>query len=290
MLNKVLKPLKMSVLTTAFKKLLEHHDALRLRFHKEEGGWKQSNAPKELHQIVEYVDVSKFSEEQRLKKVEEIGERTQRKQLNLSEGPLIRAVYFDHGSGGSSRLLIVVHHLVMDGVSWRILLEDLEMLVCGLETGQTPALPEKTTSYQEWAQALYQYAKEESLLTELAYWREQLDTEVPALPVDWKDQSNLVRSVQHLDVELDQNETDWLIQTIHSNRVQMNELLLAALFLTISEWTGQSKVLIDLEGHGREEQLVGKFDLSRTVGWFTTVYPILLEADPGQMPLAVLKK
>lgn len=286
-LLKVLKPFSFNVLTEAFNKLLEHHDALRLRFHKEGEGWKQFNAPKEEHQIVEYVDVSHLSEEKRLNKVEEVGEKLQ-KSLNLSEGPIVKAVYFDHGNGGSSRLLIVVHHLAMDGVSWRILLEDLEMLIRSLEDGQAPTLPKKTTSYQEWSQALYKYAQKESLSKEMNYWIKQLDSEVLPLPVDWNNQENLVQSVQHLDIELDQNETSQLIQTIQSSRVQMNELLLAALFLTISKWTGQSKVLIDLEGHGREEELVGNVDLSRTVGWFTTVYPLLLECDSSN-PLLVLR-
>ncbi|WP_432079842.1 amino acid adenylation domain-containing protein, partial [Streptomyces sp. YPW6] len=190
--------------------------------------------------------------------------------LDLVNGPVARFVLLP-----GNRLLIVVHHMAVDGVSWRILLEDLAAAYQGAP------LAAKTTSFKEWAKRLRQAADP----TEDGYW----DT-VPAtaLPVDRPGGENTLASAESLAVELDEAETQALLTEVPAAyRTQINDVLLTALAQTLAEWTGQDTVTVALEGHGREE-LFDDVDLSRTVGWFTSLFPVALEPG-GQEPGPALK-
>ncbi|HKV11992.1 MAG TPA: condensation domain-containing protein, partial [Thermoanaerobaculia bacterium] len=196
--------------------------------------------------------------------------------FDLSAGPLTRLVLFNAGEG-PSRLLWVTHHLVVDGVSWRVLVEDLEAAY------RKAPLPPKTTSFKEWARRLTGHA--EALAGELDHWRETARVPVPRLPVDFPSGRDLVGDEASVSFELSAEETTDLLQTLpavyHS---RIDEALLSALARALSGWTGSPRLRVDLEGHGREP-LFDDVDLSRTVGWFTTVYPVVLEAGdagPGE--------
>ncbi len=269
-------------LDAALVGLLAHHDALRMRFTAEDGGWRQGNAGVESEPVLQRIDLSTVDSP-----VERIAEITAavHGRFDLSRGPLAKAVLFDLG-GGRPVLLLAVHHLVVDGVSWRILLEDLDTAYRQVAAGEPVALGAKTTSFQDWAGRLAEHARAGGFDDEIGYWTGLSDD--VSLPMDQQG-ANTAGSARAVTVRLDQDETRALLQDVPGvYRTEVNDVLLAALGRVLSKWTGRDRVLVDLEGHGREELFDG-VDLSRTVGWFTTVFPVALAVPAGDDPGAVLR-
>jgi amino acid adenylation domain-containing protein/non-ribosomal peptide synthase protein (TIGR01720 family) len=271
------QPVRIDLLEKTLARLIEHHEALRLRFDREAGGWKQTVTARETHQIFERADLSFLTPEAQTAEIKRAADQAQ-SSLHLSEGPIIRAVYFDLGIGRSHRLLIVIHHLAVDGVSWRILLDDLQRTYEQLRRDEAVKLPSKTLSFKRWSELLSAHAQYATVLQELEYWTAELHRNVGKLPVDRAGDNN-GDSARSLSVALTAEETRLLLQEVpRAYRTQINDVLLAALAQALSEWTGDERVLVDVEGHGREEIVEG-CDLSRTVGWFTTIFPVLLEVS-----------
>jgi non-ribosomal peptide synthase protein (TIGR01720 family) len=255
--------------------VVEHHDALRLRFVQKGGAWQQHNAPAESQPVFTALDLSGLGEAAASKQVEQVSAALQAS-LDLSHGPLLRLCWLSMPEGGKPRLLIAIHHLAVDGVSWRILLQDLETACRQLQAGQRVQLPPKTSSFQQWAQALVGYANTEVLAGEGDYW-EALASQ-PATPVacDYPDGVNSVASTARVSVELSVEDTQALLQEVpRAFRTEINHALLAALLETIAACTGQSGLWLDMEGHGRED-IGADLDVTRTVGWFTCLYPVYL--------------
>lgn len=274
-----------TLLEEAFRALVEHHDALRLRFEQRAGVWEQTCAPRETHDVFKCLHLSGFSKQEKDFQMALASDEAQAS-LSLSHGPIARAIYFATETESAARLLIVIHHLAVDGVSWRILIEDLASACEQLKQGRNVKLPRRTLSVGQWGRLLADYAQDVSMQQELQYWTADARKLHARLPADYAQGKNTAESSRGLSVNLSDEETRLLIQRVPSAyRTRMNEVLLAALAQTLSEWTGQSRVLVDVEGHGREEIIRG-LDLSRTVGWFTTIYPALLEprsvSDPAQ--------
>ena len=200
--------------------------------------------------------------------------------FDLGQGPLVSAVLFDRGAGQRPMLFVAAHHLVVDGVSWRILVDDLATAYGQLGRGEPVDLGPKTTSVQDWSQRLGAYVRAGGLDHELAHWQGVLDA--APLPVDHPlDESAVPVSsttpVHTASVELDTADTEALLRGAPTAyRTGINDVLLAALAWALARWTGQPRVAVDLEGHGREEILDG-VDLSRTVGWFTTMFPVAFD-------------
>ncbi|WP_313053319.1 non-ribosomal peptide synthetase [Pseudomonas lopnurensis] len=255
-------------LRAAFQALVEHHDALRLRFEQRDGAWQAE------FQSVEPVDVLWTSHLADLAELEQVANEAQRS-LNLENGPLLRAVLAELPDD-SQRLLLVIHHLVVDGVSWRVLLEDLQQTYQALDAGQLVRLPAKTSSFKAWAEHLQVHAESSALEGELAYWKTQLQGTVDELPCDHQEGGNQQKQAAYANTRLDRDWTCRLLQEVPAAyRSQINDLLLTALARVIARWTGQPDVLVRLEGHGRED-LFEDIDLTRTVGWFTSMYPVKL--------------
>ncbi|WP_164019479.1 non-ribosomal peptide synthase/polyketide synthase, partial [Pyxidicoccus trucidator] len=267
------EPLEPARLEKALAHVVAHHDALRLHFRQDEGAWSQENAsPDEAPFHLLQVDLSATPASEQLKALEAEASRVQASFL-LSQPPLLRAALFQLGDG-QQRLLLVAHHLVIDGVSWRVLLEDLESAYLAV------TLPAKTTSFQSWARRLQAHAHSEALLAETPLWLDAARAQVAPLPTDASG-PNTYASERSVSVSLAAEETKLLLQEVPSAwRAHINDVLLTALAQAVSEWTGQSEVLVHLEGHGREE-LFDDVDLSRTVGWFTSFTPVLLPVPSG---------
>jgi non-ribosomal peptide synthase protein (TIGR01720 family) len=184
---------------------------------------------------------------------------------------------------------VVIHHLVVDSISWRSLLEDLQMAYQQLSAGRLIHLPPKTTSFKHWAERLTSYAQSAELRQELTYWLAAPCAQVGRLPVDYPGGANTVASARIVSVSLSTKETDALLQEVpRAYQTQINDVLLTALVQAFARWTGGHALLIDLEGHGREEVVEG-VDLSRTVGWFTIIFPVLLQLEHAYMPVEALK-
>ncbi len=272
-----LEPLR---LDGAMAALEAHHDALRLRFGREEAGaWTQVHAAIGDRTPSGVLDLAHLSGEERRRALETAAGQVQRS-LDLARGPLLRAALFDLGGGGQ-RLLLVVHHLVVDGVSWRILLEDLETAYAQLARGEAVRLPAKTTSWRAWAERLAEHARSAPVAEEAAYWTAQAAKVVEPLPVDHAEGENTVAEARVAAVRLSAEDTEALLREVpRAYRTQVDDVLLCGLTRALSRWTATRRIRVELEGHGRAEERVEGADLSRTVGWFTSVYPVVLEL-PG---------
>jgi non-ribosomal peptide synthase protein (TIGR01720 family) len=273
----------------ALQCLVEHHDSLRLRYQGTERGWESRIAP---HEKLSFrcEEISRIPESERSSHVESVANETHAS-LNLSEGPLFRAVLFDSGRGIPSRLLLVAHHLAVDLISWRILIEDLQTACEQISRGQAIQLPAKTDSFKHWAEQLNADAASSSFDHELSYWAADERKQVAALPVDHvsgrREATEVTAGI--VCAELGSNETRALLYEIPVYYgVHTHEALLAAMAQSFVRWSGVPKLLVDLEGLGREG-LKNDVDLSRTVGWFTTVYPVLLEVPNGGQPDETLR-
>ncbi|MBZ9521407.1 non-ribosomal peptide synthetase [Bacillus safensis] len=268
----------LSITEQVMQKLLSHHDALRMVYKQEHGGILQYNQ-RELTEPLAIIshDVSK---EHDVKKAVSTYANEYQRQLNLETGPLMKVICF-HAEDGD-HLLIVTHHLVIDGVSCRILLEDFMSLYQQAAQGQKLVLPLKTHSFKEWAEAIERYAQSQPLKNQQEYWAEIESKPLTALPVDHEVTKRKVAETKSVQMQLTETETEHLLTDIHlPYTTEMNDILLCALGLAVQEWTGESHVHVQLEGHGRED-ILSELDVSRTIGWFTSMYPVVLEAKPDQ--------
>ncbi len=276
LLLEVQQPLDPGLVKQALKSLLRHHDALRLRFRKEDIGWQAAIAPPDDEIALTWLDLSALPPQQQQTTLLTTANKLQ-SSLNLANGPLLQVAYFDFGINKPGRLLWVIHHLAVDGVSWRILIEDFQTAYQLLSKGETIQLPAKTTSYKQWSEQLQNYSQLASVQSELNYWCNSLSQAVKPIAVDFPQGNNTEASVRSISVNLSVEDTQALLQDVpNTYRTQINNVLLAALGHTFRQWTGQPSLLVDLEGHGREE-IFDDVDLSRTVGWFTTIFAVLLD-------------
>ncbi len=280
----VLKPLQLldpHRLEQALLAVLEHHDALRLSFTPRDAQWHAE------HLGVPEGGVLLQAQVRDMQACTALFTDTQRS-LDLAQGPLLRALLVD-GPQGQQRLLIAIHHLVVDGVSWRVLLEDLQNVYRQLSAGQSVSLPAKTSALRDWAARLQAYAHSESLREELSLWQAQLAGPAVALPVQRPQGTLRNCDAETVSVRLDAERTRQLLQQApRAYRTQVNDLLLSALARVLCRWSGQASALIQLEGHGRET-LFDDIDLTRSVGWFTSAYPLRLtpQAEQGDSIKAI---
>jgi len=279
-----------ALLEQAVQHLLKHHDALRLRFTPTQSGWQQVNAGLDAVAAVplSYIDLSQAPAAEQETALEATASELQAS-LNLAEGSLMRVALFEMGDNQPNRLLIVIHHLAVDGVSWRILLEDFQQVYQQLSQGEAVQLSPKTLSFKQWSESLQEYARSEQLQQERDYWMRSLHHS--RLPVDNPDCANTVALARTISVSLNVEETRALLQEVPAAyQTQINDVLLTALVQTFAEWTQEYSLLLDLEGHGREA-INKDIDVSRTVGWFTTIFPVLLTLeeilDPGEVLKAI---
>ena len=270
--------LERGMLEEAVKQLGRHHDALRLRFRREEGYWRQTYAPSDAPSIIQWVDLAQLKPAERTPVIESATRHAQAS-LDLANGPIWRIVYFNSGHDACDRLLIVVHHLAVDGISWRPLVEDLETICRQLKAGQQIQLPARTVSYQEWAEALLEFSTADAVKAELPYWLAATRGEL--VSGQYRRQSGAVppnRESEAVTVKTSLNvaETQALLQEVPSAyNTQINDILLTAVAHAWSR-SGRGALYTNLEGHGREP-LLRDLDLSRTVGWFTSIFPVRLD-------------
>jgi amino acid adenylation domain-containing protein/non-ribosomal peptide synthase protein (TIGR01720 family) len=270
-----------SVLQQALAAVVAHHDALSLRFTRDDGAWqaRASAAPAQADLLWVYVDVDP-------RDVTTLATKAQQS-LSLASGPLLRAVAMDLRDG-SQRLLIAIHHLVVDGVSWRILLEDIASACAQLAQGAPSVnLAAKTDSVASWAGRLQAWATSDELAAELPFWTAA--TGATELPCD-DDHGGIdvVGESEELTLAFDAELTAGLLnEAPAAYRTRVNDLLLAALSRAVWQWSGQDDIAIELEGHGRED-IFADADITRTMGWFTSVFPLRLKAGAAE-PAALLK-
>ncbi|MGE7623526.1 amino acid adenylation domain-containing protein [Viridibacillus sp. NPDC096237] len=254
---------------TAVEKLIEHHDIIRMTYDQNTGGlYYRNDFSADAHKI-DYFDLSHLSSKDQYRKITELGYQV-KASLDLSTGPLFKAVIFNLGEAGQI-LLFTAHHLVVDGVSWRILIEDFSTIIQQLHDEKEAVLPLKTNSFADWSIELHEYSNQ-ILQTEIDYWKELL-TKDAYFPAECDLGEDDITSASVVQVELDEQLLHEFTQKINEiYGLTLHEGLIIALLLTIQQETDQVEIMIELEGHGRE-MIHEEIDVSRTVGWFTSMYP-----------------
>ncbi|MFE4517494.1 amino acid adenylation domain-containing protein, partial [Kitasatospora sp. NPDC056783] len=275
-------------LAAALAALLEHHDGLRMRFTHDENGWHQFNPPPApVEELLLRYDLTGQSAEAAGLAMAKAADELHAG-FDLARGPLLRAALFTGHPEHPALLLLVAHHLVVDAVSWRVLRDDLESAHHQAVRGEAISLGERGTSFRDWAHRLSAHVAEGGLDHELPYWEEAVSARAalpgarPAPGEDTGDDDTGDHSKSAaVTVELDEADTEALLRAAPAAyRTRVNDVLLAALALALARWSGQPRIGLDLEGHGREDLLEG-VDLTRTVGWFTTVHPVTFHVpDP----------
>lgn len=306
-------------LKQTFSILVKHHDQLRVKYVRKPQGnndteernrvieWEQSIVPGEIDSPLLTYFLGDLPAEEQKKIIEEKATEIQTG-FRLDEPPLVRMAYFNLGNGKPGRLLFVFHHLVTDGVSMRIFMEDFMTVYMQFMGGLQPQLPPKTLSYMEWAKRLEQYANSEELKLEQEYWRQYEQESILALPVDNPDGQNTYGVTDEITLNLDPALTDSLLhQAPVKFGCRVYDILLYALGRTVLFAADQvrsnrdvhnflaaghsSRILIELEGHGREEvqgTILEGIDLSRTMGWFTSIFPLYLDVSDGSKVLSAI--
>jgi len=270
------------IFENAMKEVVGRHDGFRLRFEKVDGHWRQFYTENFDNLFTfEFIELSTTpTADQKLKMQSEI--LSLQSNLNIKDGPLLKSVIFDSGLGKQT-LFITCHHLVIDGISWRIILEDLEKIYDQFKNGKEIHLPAKTDSFQKWSEQLQKFAKSDGLKNELAFWQDNNNV-VTQTPIDFPASGkNDEASAQTIFFFLSRQETDDLLHnSLKPYRSKINELLLTALAPVINQWTNEEIFSINLEGHGREN-IGGDLDTSQTVGWFTSIYPVHIKLDKNDL-------
>ncbi|MFB8121098.1 amino acid adenylation domain-containing protein [Streptomyces sp. NPDC055962] len=287
-------------LVAALQLLLDHHDMLRLRvIRPEDGGPVLEALPPgtvPARRRFTRIDVAGLGADEVRAAVTEAGEEARRR-LRPAQGDVVEAVWCDAGPHAPGRLLLVVHHLAVDAVSWRVLADDLAaawraVTAPAASGGKAPALSAVTTSYRDWARLLSEQATEAAREAELPLWEAVSRTPDPQLGYRLLDPHlDTADRTRTLTTHLPADRTEPLLTTVPAAfHAGVDDVLLTALALAVCSWRaeraaafggpppGHTGVLLDLEGHGRE-QLADHIDLTRTVGWFTSLYPVRI--DPG---------
>ncbi len=270
--------------------IVTHHDALRMVFKQTESGYVAWNRGVDdgAAYSLEVYSVDKSVSNQEVMAFIDAKSSEIQSSFHLESGPLVKLGIFRTSEG--DHLLIAIHHLVIDGVSWRILFEDIATAYGQIQHGQAITLSPKTDAFLTWSQQLEAYSQSESVKQEAEYWQQIEDMMLEqALPKQVVCNTALVKDSDDITITLTEEETSNLLkETNKAYHTEMNDILLTALGLAIAEWTGYEKVTVNLEGHGREE-VVERIDISRTIGWFTSAYPVILDLSGKDLSTQIVQ-
>lgn len=253
-------------------KIVEHHDGLRLNLDKNRGILFYNNKHLNSGVSIELCDISSLSAAEQVLEIERICGSI-KSSFDIEKSLLFKCVAINCGKNGQY-VFITAHHIVVDGVSWRIILEDFYNGYMALKNGRDIIMPDKTASMKEWYERYIEYSEQQHFKDSKDYWNE-LQTDGYMLPSEMEtdEWNNKNRSV--IRCELGKDYTGKLIGKCHrAYNTDVKDLLITALAGTIREWTGKDEMVIELESHGRHFE---DLDLSRTVGWFTSIYPVKLK-------------
>ncbi|MBN2534005.1 MAG: amino acid adenylation domain-containing protein, partial [Spirochaetales bacterium] len=252
-----------------FETIVEHHDALRIVL----SGNDDFLVNKDVNDIA--IDLPVFDVTGDIPGcIKQEGTRLQGS-INLHNGPLVKSALFKTNEG--DYLLIVIHHFVIDGISWRILLKDFITGYYQAISGNKIQLQEKTHSFKKWSQVVEEYSHSSLLKTEIPYWKD-ICNKARHLPLDSEIKNRYVKDFSLCRIEFDENETrDLLVNTNRAYNTTINDILISALSLAFKEWKGVFSIALTMEGHGRE-RITGDISVNRTIGWFTIQYPLVIDA------------
>lgn len=257
----------------ALKIIINNHDILKASYFKKNNEWVQNIGEIREYPTVKVENLSHISEDEQNVLIQKYISSAEMK-FDISRPPLIKATYFILGENKGT-LLLNIHHLVTDYVSFNIIIEDLNICYDQLSVEKEANLPNKSTSFGTFTSSLIRYSQDNDFTKDIKYW--SLANDVPSLNVDYSLNKEEYRADKI--ITLNKNVSERILKNIPEEyEVKSHELVLTSIVEAYSNWSGYNKVLIDFEGHGREE-IDNSNDLTRTAGWFTSMYPIYIELD-----------
>ncbi|MEE4202370.1 MAG: amino acid adenylation domain-containing protein [Halieaceae bacterium] len=272
----------------ALTRLIEHHDALRMRFWQDEQGTWQAHVAASIEPIpLSKVTMASAGENARRQLMAEQAELAQRS-LDLAQGPIFRLLWLDDGPQQRGTGLLIVHHLVVDAISMPILVNDLNRLLRQIKAKLSLELPLKTDSIKRWSETLLEQAQSEWLDAERHFWLAPYPDDIARLPVDHPGGVNTRLSEQEETLLLSPADTEQMVRKARALETGINELTIAALALGLAHFCSQPKVLINIERHGREN-IGHSLNFARTLGWFANIAPALLEVPLEREPDQILQ-
>ena len=269
--------LNTGILQKSIEYLVNYHDALRLGFEKTDGDWHAFVAePSEVNAFTS-IDLTGSSPVEMDSTIEAKSIELQANQ-ELSKPGLFQTLFFKCGQGNQNKMLLIAHHLLVDNISWQILLSDLESIYVQISRDEEITLFSKTTSYHKWGNHLVELSKSGEFDDEIEFWKEQNDSD--KIPVDIDSFLPVVeKSIKSISLEIDSATTENLLRNSNETyHTKTEELLITALMLGFEKWADIKTLCLGLEKHGRK---YSEMDLSDTVGWFTTYFPVSLKIEDG---------
>lgn len=266
-------PIQVNILQHTCEKLIEHYDGLRLNYSPETRRLFFNNQLLHVPFLVQKIELFTSSPQSLAQEIQRYAHDI-RDSFDITHGFMLRVVLF-RVPGDPDRLLIILHHLVTDGLTWRILLPELSRIYSALEEGKEVQMPQKTASLHDWADALVMYRDSGKLEKEKSYWLEtenisfQLPYDYLSQNIDWN-----YKNRETIQVQLNEKETGFLLKEAHeAYKTDVLVLVTTALVRSLRQWTGRHDIVMEMENHGRHIQDI---DTSKTVGWFTAIYPLLV--------------
>ncbi|MFE3029459.1 condensation domain-containing protein, partial [Nocardia tengchongensis] len=278
-------------LVATLSAVVDHHDMLRSRLIRAEDGEMRLLVAEpgtvDVDTLVHRVEFDAAAEPVASREFIETAVDFAADRLDPANGVVLQFLWLvpaDAADAGPGRLVVIAHHLVIDGVSWRILVPDLIAAWAQVSAGADPVLTSTGTSMRRWAHALTDESRTERRVSELGHWRRVIDGPDPLIGSRALDPAiDQAHTLRRIDRELSAEVTDALLTTLpglfHGS---VEDALLATLALAIVRWRAnrgiaEDTALLRLEGHGRQQDVIPGADLSRTLGWFTTLYPVRLD-------------
>jgi len=280
------KEITQSQLNQAWAILIKHHDALRFVYKNEAGKWSQQYGTRVSQVIEETIDAA---DNATLKKVMQERSNHYQQSLNIFEGEIVKIILFKTPAfENKNRMLAVVHHLAVDGVSWRILIENLEFCLTAIQNNEVPNLGSKGSSYRQWYQSLNKYGQQHPVIEEVAFWKKTLEKYEPIIRGSGLNHRVRIKDISSALMSLSQAQTRILVTEVPKIfQTEINDALLCCLALSLKKWGGISNITIGMEGFGRNE-IDLNIDLSKSVGWFTNIYPVVIETGEHTEPFDLL--
>ncbi|EQB86567.1 amino acid adenylation domain-containing protein/non-ribosomal peptide synthase protein (TIGR01720 family) [Clostridium punense] len=254
---------------SAVNKLIEHHDALRINYDRRSNDLYYNNKKFNEMYAFKYLNLSQYSYKEQCNNIKKLIEETN-SSINIENNSLFNVVMMDLDEDRQA-LLFIAHHLIVDGVSWRVILDDFITILKQLDEDSELRLPLKTNSYKEWAEALQTYSKND-FSDEVDYWKAILNKEIN-YNVDYDNEEDIVETSNILSKEIDEKTLNSLVEKSKEiYNIDLNETLIIGLVIALNKLTNKDEIIVELERHGREA-INDYIDISRTVGWFTSMYP-----------------
>lgn len=266
------------VIENALDSLIKRHDSFRLNFDKEKGRLFYNSGLLNSELKVSSFVVEECDDKKLQNIINDYGTKV-KGSIDIRKDLLIRACIFIVNKN-EKLLLLTAHHLAVDGVSWQIILEDLEELLGGLAKNTKCRFANKTDSFKKWSEGLVKYSNNEILQSEKEYWNQTENTDFDFLKccihnVVINNEDLLLVNAVKKSMIINCEDVDGILKVCKVFSINTGEFLTIALAITINKLTNKEQIVLELEGHGREE-LISGVDVTRTVGWFTSMYPVRL--------------